>query len=289
MLLRQFTLLLACVGQSRAGRYLLFTTQRSGSTWFCDVLSRQPGVECGVPRRDIHNLAEMMIHYSYCRPCANVTWEKWRADSDAQFAKLLLQNPDGKTAMGFKLMYDQVPPQLVGAFVRYVAEENISVVHLEREAVLLQVASAFQANKSKMHDLDAASAASTRASTPPLAIPFARAEEGIRARLAAHGAWKARLRYAPGVRYYHVGYEQLTGPAAENYLRSIIAFVLDPGMDIDLSSLSMASGLNMLHEASCRARIAPALYARLRESFGANSSVVAACNMLDARDDRLSA
>ena len=63
--------LLACAGQARAGRYLLFTTQRSGSTWFCDVLARQPGVECGVegpgelghPSRE----SELMIKYSHMK------------------------------------------------------------------------------------------------------------------------------------------------------------------------------------------------------------------------------
>ena len=35
-------------------------------------------------------------------------------------------------------MYDQVPPRLVNEFIKYVVEGNISVVHLEREAVLLQ-------------------------------------------------------------------------------------------------------------------------------------------------------
>ena len=87
-----------------------------------------------------------------------------------------------------------------------------------------------------MHDTNASSAAATRASTPQLAIPFATVERDIRAKLAEHRAWTDRLRYTPGVRYYHVAYEQLTGAAAENYLRSVVAFVLDKGVDIDLSS-----------------------------------------------------
>ena len=111
--------------------------------------------------------------------------------------------------------------------------------------------------------------------------------------LQRHGrsrAWTDRLRYTPGVRYYHVAYEQLTGAAAENYLRSVVAFVLDKGVDIDLSSLSMASELNMLHEASCRKRVAPSLYALVRKAFGPGSSeprsVIGACDVLDARVPR---
>ena len=141
-----------------------------------------------------------------------------------------------------------------------------------------------------MHDTNASSAAATRASTPQLAIPFATVERDIRAKLAEHRAWTDRLRYTPGVRYYHVAYEQLTGAAAENYLRSVVAFVLDKGVevDIDLSSLSMASELNMLHEASCRKRVAPSLYALVRKAFGPGSSeprsVIGACDVLDARE-----
>ena len=57
-------------------------------------------------------------------------------------------------------------------------------------------------------------------------------------------------------------------------------------LDIDLCSLSMASELNMLHEASCRKRVAPWLYALVRKSFGAQ---VRWCDALDAREALLGA
>jgi len=288
---------------SRAGRYLLFTTQRSGSTWFCDVLDRQPGVQCGVARgpnvgKPGHStkVSEMMIKYSYMKhrvvqgyDHSTVPWAKWRADSEVQWARLTASHKrDEIPVIGYKLMYDQVPPRLVNEFIKYVVEGNISVVHLEREAVLLQVASHHQ-TKHKAHDTNASSAAATRTSIPPLAIPFATVEKQMKAKLAEHRAWTDRLRYTPGVRYYHVAYEQLTGAAAENYLRSVVAFVLDKGVDINLSSLSMASELNRLHEASCRKRVAPWLYALVRKAFGgpdssAPRSVIGACDVLDARE-----
>jgi hypothetical protein len=44
----------------------------------------------------------------------------------------------------------------------------------------------------------------------------------------------------------------------------------------------------MLHEASCRERVAPWLYALVRKAFGGNSSeprsVIGACDVLDARE-----
>ena len=144
--------LLACAGHARAGRFLLFTTQRSGSTWFCDVLARQPGVQCGVEggggQGQPSRISEMMIKYSYMKKgvvegynYSTVPWAKWRADSEAQWARLTASHERHEIpAIGYKLMYDQVPPRLVSEFIKYVVEGNISVVHLEREAVLLQVA-----------------------------------------------------------------------------------------------------------------------------------------------------
>ena len=137
--------LLACAGQARAGRYLLFTTQRSGSTWFCELLERQPGVQCGVDKEgngrqgQPSRLSEMMIKYSHMQSrvvggydYSTVPWAKWRADCDAQWARLTASHerheiPNEIPAIGYKLMYDQVPPRLVNEFIKYVVEENISV------------------------------------------------------------------------------------------------------------------------------------------------------------------
>jgi len=295
--------LLALVGETRAGKYLLFTTQRSGSTWFCDVLDRQPGVQCGVPKEKVNHLrpsklSEMMIKYSYMNhrvvegyTSSTVPWSKWRADSEAQWARLAASHARDETpAGGYKLMYDQVPWRLRDDFIRYVVAENISVIHLVREATLLQVASHHQTEAGKPHDRNASSAAASRASTPPLAIPFAIVQKEIRHKLAEHRAWTELLRYTPGIRYYHVTYEQLTDVAAENYLRSVVAFMADKGVDINLSSLSMASELNMLHEASCRKRVEPRLYAGAQSLGGPNNSlqersVIGACDVLDGNEE----
>ena len=113
------------VSPSSGAKYLLFTTQRSGSTWFCDVLARQPGVECGLelPPKNVAigyptRKSEMMISYSFMKKrvvrgynYGNITWAQWRADCEAQFAALSAAHTaagDAKMALGFKLMYDQV-------------------------------------------------------------------------------------------------------------------------------------------------------------------------------------
>ena len=276
------------------GRYILFTTQRSGSTWFCDVLGRQPGVQCGLElsrnekKSTYHpsRTTEMMIKYSHMKrkvidgyDYSNITWEKWRADSEQQFERLAANYNSGKASViGYKLMYDQVPPRLINEFIEYVSKEDICIVHLER-VVLLQVASHLQTIHGKMHNTNASEAAASRASTRPVAAPFEVVRELVKAKIAQNHEWTQRLRYAPGARYYHVAYEQLTGKAAGNYLRSVIAFVLNKGENIDLGSVSLASDLQRLHEASCRKRFEPSLYAQLRQSF---SEQALWCDVLDA-------
>ena len=136
-----------------------------------------------------------------------------------------------------------------------------------------------------------------RIDSPQLAIPFATRSSGTsgrNSRSTAHGPTACATRRAFATttllpRGSHVAYEQLTGAAAKNYLRSVVVFVLDKGVDIDLSSLSTASELNMLHEASWpKACPAVALRALVRKAFGPSSSaprsVIGACDVLDARE-----
>lgn len=282
---------------AHAAKYLLLTTQRSGSTWFCDVLHRQPGIECGVTKvtnqareGNPTRISEMMIHYSFMKHSvvrgydySNITWARWQADCEAQFAWLSQEasrREEGAT-IGFKLMYDQVPPRLRDAFVNYVVQENIVIIHLERMAVLLNIASRFQTIHGHAHERDGTSAAQSRESTEPLAAPFAIVARMMKSLIAEHDEWKARLRFAPGVRYFHAAYEHLIGPAAGNYLRSVVAFLADPNQDVDLRNLSLSSELFALHKTSCCERVAPSLYAQLRDSFGARSTAMGACGMLD--------
>jgi len=300
-------LLAALLAQPSFGttRYLLLTTQRSGSTWFCSVLNRQPGIACGADKRPNpskssrieDHVVEMMINYSFMKRRAvvvdgymythsNITWAVWRKDCEAQFATLAHGSSRETTAIGFKLMYDQVPPRLRSDFVQYVTENEIKLLHLERQAVLLQVASGrYQSKRNQLHEWDPMRAAQSRCSTPRLHVPFSEIEPQLRQSIEEHRWWKSRLRYAPGVSYEHVTYEELIGPAAESHLRSVVAFLADPGEEgVVLRSTKLESDLNLLHQSSCQARIAPELYAKVRASFGEDSDLVRACTMLDALD-----
>jgi len=283
------------LAKASPSRYLLFTTQRSGSTWVCDVLHRQNGIDCGVanPQHETSehypsHISEMMIEYSYMKHSlvngfdySTITWDKWRADCEAAFARLEREAADDAVGVGFKLMYDQVPPRLESAFVSWLAQANVTVVHLVREATALKVASSFQTTSGAMHSRNATAAAEQQKSTPLLSVPFATFKKKVDASIAIAQRWSSGLRYAVGVRYYYVSYESMLGPAAENYLRSVIAFVISSNVDVDLRRVSMESELHSLHKISCCHRLAPSLYDKMRSSFLPSSPLLQACSMLD--------
>jgi len=90
-------------------RYLLLTSQRSGSTWTCQVLDSQPGLACGVSnsRSPTATTSEMLIAYSKLYPADEVSWESWEAHAEHAFDALDREKCAGRRTVGFKLMYDQ--------------------------------------------------------------------------------------------------------------------------------------------------------------------------------------
>ena len=143
--------------------FLLLTTQRSGSTWLCQVLTAQPGVTCGSGTAQGRALlpgvpnAELLIEFSYMgyrRRLHTVTWEQWERRADSAFSAVARDcaNSTVRAAAGYKLMYDQVPRQLSGSgdapFFDWLRRRGISVVHLERGAKILSIASGSQSARS---------------------------------------------------------------------------------------------------------------------------------------------
>ena len=130
-------------------KFLVFTTQRSGSTWFCEALGRQREVYCP-------EMSELLIEFSR-KPYRNVSAdsaEEWTRAVDAAFARVCSSaKQQGKQIAGFKLMYDQVkgPFQRMDNvtlpdawFKNYLLKSQIRIIHLVREAVILRLASNFQ-------------------------------------------------------------------------------------------------------------------------------------------------
>ena len=130
-------------------KFLLFTTQRSGSTWFCEALGRQREVYCP-------EMSELLIEFSR-KPYRQVSADsakEWTRAADAAFARVCSDaERQGKKIAGFKLMYDQVkgPFQTMDNvnlpeawFKNYLLKSQVRVLHLVREAVILRLASNFQ-------------------------------------------------------------------------------------------------------------------------------------------------
>ena len=110
-------------------RFLLLSSQRSGSTWTCQVLDSQPGLTCGVRSGKSASGAnsEMLMKYSAAYPGDGVSWEAWEADAERAFDALRREACSGKGGgIGFKLMRDQIPRLLVPRFLDWLAERRVA-------------------------------------------------------------------------------------------------------------------------------------------------------------------
>ena len=161
--------------------FIVFTTQRSGSSWTMDLLGTQEGI--GIP-----TMKESMLptHRANQEHWPAFKWASWRDEAERAFANVVASNPAAH-AVGWKLMYDQVPAKmilivryhgcatrlacctvwvphrpralsiyqvpakLIGPFVEWVRNSSIRVVHLVREASLLRHLSSDEAHRTKYY------------------------------------------------------------------------------------------------------------------------------------------
>lgn len=155
-------------------RFLLFSTQRSGSTWLCSLLNAQDGAMCGIPKLRY----ELMMEYSGLRAAHKVfSQTQWEKDADKYFQRLRdAQNQSGsrlsnkQSAIGFKLQYDQVAPDHE-RFVDYLQRNNIAIIHLVREASILILASRKQFESTRPHMTNATEAKLMQRMTPAVTLP----------------------------------------------------------------------------------------------------------------------
>ena len=126
--------------------FLVFTTQRSGSAWTMDLLGTQKSI--GTPPE--HSESMLPTHRANKEQWQSFKWEAWRDVAERAFVNVTARNP-AALAVGWKLMYDQVPAPLIGPFVEWVRNNSIRVVHLVREASLLQHLSSDEAHRTKVY------------------------------------------------------------------------------------------------------------------------------------------
>jgi len=123
-------------------RYILLTTQRSGSTWFCDILNHQEDIACGgcpnIKKKGYES--ELMLKYSFA-DTPNVKFSDYVTDLERAFDEACCKG--SALSIGFKLMYNQIPPQFLedGKLESYLREHNVSIIHLVREAKILRMVS----------------------------------------------------------------------------------------------------------------------------------------------------
>lgn len=205
---------------------------------------------------------------------------QWELDADEQF-QLLLESyllsrrglSDGQSAIGFKLMYDQVTDH--GKFVYYLKRNDIAVIHLVREASVLILASTLQTNLKAMHMTNATEAELSQRETPAVILNTKSIKANVRAMEKETAYWVNRLKYHADIKYYYVSYEQMLSPFATDHLGSISTFLTGHSSKTSAARLSV---LNKLHESTCHERIAnfPEVEAAIR-----GTNALQACKYLD--------
>jgi hypothetical protein len=199
---------------------------------------------------------------------SDVQWATWHSNINSAFANLRkkacndskdlsMQSQDQKNsfmgshvAVGFKLMYDQVPAQLMGKFLSYVAAQNISVVHLVREATVLRLAS---------HQQTSVAHTSNATLAQQLHYELMKWTDGQAVAIAVkeieemHVKWQLRLQMYPLIRYHYVSYESLLGSLRSFYLAECVRSL---GLHaVDEPYAQIAASLVQLHEPTCEQRV----------------------------------
>lgn len=248
--------------------FVLFTTQRSGSSWVCEVLRAQEGTHCGVLRPGRPPLDEPLISFSYDNAAKRpIQWTEWAGNLTRVFDQVVAQSgcTESRTlqAVGFKLMYDQTPPDDVPSFLQHLAKRSIHVVHLVREAAVMRAASKAQTAQAMTrlnlssyeahHTSNPAVAQAIRAASTRIAFGTHAIVNDVVKADAQDSAWRVRLLFEPGVRYHPLLYEHLLGRLRDDAMRDALHFL---GQPVRGSPFARGNGTTLqLHKPRCGERI----------------------------------
>ena len=180
-------------------------------------------------------------------------------------------------------MYNQIPPQFMadGQFARYLRQNNVSVVHLVREAQILKMASAYNnvqqmKHLGMMHTVNASIADKFR-DTPPLPWDDTTIDKMLALEYIA-AQWQAEIHFMPVVQTHYLSYETLL-PEMERSIRldQVIAFLHPSRDDVVTTPVNI---LQQLHEPLCSQRIANYSLFRAHEKVKKSRSA-RACDLLE--------
>jgi len=260
-------------------KYLLLTTQKSGSTWFCSVLRQQNGISCGgKPSHLKIPASELLIKYSHITSrggIANVTWQQYQNDLDNAFAEVCEYNP--ATSIGFKIMYDQIPPQFITnkKLSSYFEDNGVNIIHLVREAKILVLASQHDVSERGFHHTTNSSMVRETSS-----LNWNERYIDVMIKMEKTSVeWQHKIHdMTPFVQNYYVAYENILRQEKRKHLVGQIAAFVSGSFDPEVEK---AEGtLLKQSNSSCSSRITN--YTRFRAHKKViNSRSAAACDLIE--------
>jgi len=198
---------------------LVFTSFCSGSQFSVTTLNTIEGINFG---------HEEMVNISLnAKLRQHISWPEYRSQLDNAFHRVSQISPN-PSIVGFKLMFDQVPPHLFRQFGAWLNEESVVVIHLRRAAAL-QLASHMQKVERgrKTGKVIGHYYHKTAVSTlhVPKKLPVEPAYHWIKLLEENQNYFASFLRvHASCAAVFEVQYEELDGPMTERWVDAIVAF-----------------------------------------------------------------
>lgn len=202
-------------------KVILLTSQVSGSTWLSSLLDSNPMMEFQT---------ELFIQYSTMKA------DQWDAVKWNQYSRQLSASFQPKSSstkwVGFKLMYNQLPSQLLPQFAIWLNEQQVFVIHLKRASVM-RVASHLQkrarvrrTGENLSHYTNASISVIANYTDPLLSFHAVKDWKQIRWMEQQVTDMSNYLQiHAPLARVMEVNYEDLDGPNSVHWLNSIHGFL----------------------------------------------------------------
>lgn len=234
----------------------------------------KPNVKLNTP------VSELLIKYSSYNSSemAKVTWKQYKHDLDQAFMEVCEYNP--ATSIGFKLMYDQIPPKFIKdrRLQTYFEENGVNLIHLVREAKILILASQHDVRERGFHH-----STNSSSSKPQETSPLDWGEKDIEKMLDMENTslwWQDQVhKMTPLVQNYYVSYEHLLGEEKRKHLVGQISGFVSGSYDRDARK---ANGVLLKQsESTCSSRITNYQAFRAHKRV-INSRSAAACDLIDS-------
>ena len=295
-------------------RFLLITTQRSGSTWLSQILRSQHGIELGMPNDNAPEgvTSEMMIQYTTKRCCTtpspaesicaqpsrgsdcvlafntsrrarSVPFDEWVGEAERVLALVAHEYP-AAAAHGFKLMYNQIPIWLRPQFGEWIRRERIAVIHLVREATLETAASEIAAQNAAdggtMHTHDGAVAEQTM-DDQPVRLELSQWTQLVTEAESMTGWWDGFLSDTASSHggYHRLTYESLIGAGRDDAISAALRFLNPEWTQERWPIQTPKDELLEMHPSGCTDRIVD--YEEVRRAI-AGTRTAKACDALAA-------